>query len=337
MTKKEEYTQAIAKIKDAVKTLDDELAGKLYNSALAGNEILCYLDIDNWLANRLLPSLVQLTGDDYIEALTHALYIAPGLAGTDYGSTRQRDLGQLWTDTARGLLGEIAFKKFLKVRFNIDITLDFSKGPLENYLETDIKRIKYPDGKIIDNKTNVSIKTTKFNGIWLDIPGAQITHSEVFILVKLGIEREHFIGFLKTISFMRDKLLPQALRLGVINEDEAGTLWESLPDFSPIPCYISGFVRQNEFKEETGIKQPKFRKINKRNGKESYLMQCYLGTIRNNIPEKVSNDLKSAEWKYESIGNFTPEQHCIVTTGYLNYTDNDWMDLLIQMQQKETK
>ncbi|MCC6024027.1 MAG: hypothetical protein LM600_04935, partial [Thaumarchaeota archaeon] len=47
-------------------------------------------------------SSVVLDENDYLKAALHALRLAPRVAATDYGTARQRDLGQLWADTIRG-------------------------------------------------------------------------------------------------------------------------------------------------------------------------------------------------------------------------------------------
>ena len=99
-------------------------------------------------------------------------------------------------------------------------------------------------GKFRKPKNTVSIKTTKFNGRWLDLPGAQFEHSNVFVLVKLGISRFHFSAFLKVISFLRDKLFVLARELGELDNKESGQLWAETPDFTPIPAYIPGFLEK---------------------------------------------------------------------------------------------
>jgi hypothetical protein len=67
----------------------------------------------SWLSR----ASVVLGRDDYLRAAVHTLRQAPKLSRTDYGTARQRDLGQLWTDAIRGLLGEVAFAKWLYERF----------------------------------------------------------------------------------------------------------------------------------------------------------------------------------------------------------------------------
>ena len=152
---------------------------------------------DEWFENRLKPQLIWLTTEDYERALLRALWLARTFAGTDYGSSRQRDMAQIWTDTARGFAGEIALSKFLQSRYGIETNVDVTRGKTEDYLPTDIAKIRKEGEKWRPPNITLSIKATKFNGRWLDAPGAQINHSDGFVLAKLGITRQHFLGFLK--------------------------------------------------------------------------------------------------------------------------------------------
>ena len=200
---------------------------------------------ENWL-ERFKYQFQWLDKDDYSRALIRALWLAPRFAGTDFGSSRQRDMGQVWTDTARGFLGEIALAKFLQESFSIETRLDTRRGDLAEFLPTDIAEVKLPKEEWREAKLKISIKTTKFNGRWLDLPGAQFEHSDVFVLVKIGILRQHFLAFLKAISFLRDKLFVKAKNLGELDEDDAKELWDEIPEFEPIPTYIAGFMYKGD-------------------------------------------------------------------------------------------
>jgi hypothetical protein len=202
---------------------------------------------EKWI-QRVACHLVWLDHDDYSRALIRSIWLAPRFAGTDFGTSRQRDLAQVWTDAARGFLGELAFQKFLKDRFGVLVELSSRRGSLEEFLPSDIDKIQEPGGAWRKPRLNLSIKTTKFNGRWLDLPGKQFDHSDVFVLVKLGISRTHFLSFLKHISFIMDKLIPLARSLGELNEEEASKLWGDLPEFTPIPAYIAGFLEKEKIK-----------------------------------------------------------------------------------------
>jgi hypothetical protein len=198
-----------------------------------------------WLQERFRYQLTWLDKDDYSRALVRALWLAPVFAATDFGRSRQRDMGQVWTDTARGFLGEIALSKFLTGRYGIEAKPDTSRGKLEEFLPTDIAKVRTEGGRWRKPRIKISVKTTKFNGRWLDLPGAQFEHSDVFVLVKIGILRQHFLAFLKAISFLKDKLFVSARNLGEISKKDAVKLWNEIPEFESIPAYIAGFLDKN--------------------------------------------------------------------------------------------
>lgn len=234
------------KIKD-IRTAE-ELASQLLSGALSGLEVRTEdpSSFKTWLEQRLQYQLTWLDKEDYARALIRALWLAPRFAATDFGGARQRDFAQLWTDTARGFLGEIALQRFLSEKLGFEIELDVRRGNLEEFLPSDIKVRDPRSGQFRAPKKNVSIKTAKFNARWLDLPGAQFEHSDVFVLVKIGISRLHFSAFLKEISFLRDKLFAMARNLGELDNEQANKLWEETPDFIPIPAYVAGYIEKQE-------------------------------------------------------------------------------------------
>lgn len=306
--------------------LDKDQAWKLLGGASASGELQQCGSPESWFKDRAGFSTVMLNDIDYITALTHSLRIAPGLAATDYGTSRQRDLGQLWTDVARGFLGEIGLSKFVNQRFGAELMLDYTLGPIEDYLPSDIKGIRLQDGKEVHPKLKVSFKTTKFNGIWLDVPGAQITYSHIFVLIKLGISRVHFVSFLKSISFIKDKLLPQAMEIGTIEKAQAQELWDTLPDFKNIPCYIAGFLDRELIESPPS---PIYRPMHKRDRTlKGYRMQKYVGWVKDKKPKGVPIHLENENWEFEAIGAFSAEDHFVATSGFLKYSEQDWKAML---------
>src|SRR5436309_8680712 len=99
------------------KITDREVVDKLTEEILRGSTNGLELDADDpeesrkWFEDRFKFQLVWLDGDDYSRALVRALWLAPKFASVDFGGARQRDFAQLWADTARGFLGEIALEK----------------------------------------------------------------------------------------------------------------------------------------------------------------------------------------------------------------------------------
>lgn len=313
---------------------DPALLVKLYDSAVDAGEIDQSGNIDKWL-ERVEFNSVILDDKDYITALTHALRLAPNLAGTDYGTTRQRDLGQLWTDTARGFLGEIALVRFVEKHFGVKLELDYTLGPITKYLPSDIKEAKVPYGsEPIHPGIKISVKTTKFNGIWLDVPGAQIEHSDIFVLVKIGISREHFIAFLKGISFVRDKLLPKAIEIGTITEDEAKRLWDSLPESKRIPCYLPGFIDRDLMDAPPVVG---YKELHYRGGKfKGYMINNYLGWVRDGIPQALPENLMNSRYEFKSIQEFSRTPHFVSSAGCLKHAPSEWKIVIERLTGKKS-
>ncbi len=105
--------QASTIIKDQFQITSEE-AQKIVEKAGAGGEFNEDFSIETWLEKRLLPNCVVIDEEGYARMCVDALKILSGTAATDYGSSRQRDMGQLWADMTRGYLGELAFLKFLE-------------------------------------------------------------------------------------------------------------------------------------------------------------------------------------------------------------------------------
>src|SRR3989338_8646532 len=104
------HDEAIEQIKDSLK-VDETEAEKILAKAFEGLEIKTYNEIKNWVNERLLKNCVFIDEQGYAQMCVNALKILSTTAATDYGSSRQRDLGQLWADMTRGYLGEYEDRK----------------------------------------------------------------------------------------------------------------------------------------------------------------------------------------------------------------------------------
>ncbi|ERM90907.1 hypothetical protein O163_13305 [Caldanaerobacter subterraneus subsp. yonseiensis KB-1] len=317
-----------AEIKE--KSTLDRIAEEVLRGAEEGGEIQGdYKDFDEWFEKRFKYQLVWLDKDDYLRALVRALWLAPNFAGTDFGSSRQRDMAQVWTDTARGFLGEIAVAKFLLEKFSIESASDIRRGNLADFLPTDIHRIKVPDGEWREPHLNISIKTTKFNGRWLDVPGAQIDHSDIFILVKIGVSRNHFLAFLKAISFLRDKLFPQAVALGELDEEKKEALWKEIPPFDPIPAYIAGFL--DKHKLNLPIHEVACTKKGRKNVRISITHGVGIfsrETLREHEEIKKLDPAGSLEIEIVPIIDALTTPHFLAHSGGLKWGQKEWEDLV---------
>lgn len=203
--------------------------------------------IKNWFNQRFKPNSVILDKDDYSKALIRSLWIAPNLASLDFSGGRLRDFAQLWTDTARGFLGEIAVQKFLKDNFNFNMHLDTRRGEVEEFMPSDILVLEKGKQKPRESNIKVSIKTGKFNARWIEIPESQFKQSDVFVLVKLGISRYHFSAYLKMLKTV-EQLFERGIELKELDKEQIKILSSEIPDWMPIPAYIAGFVDKSDLK-----------------------------------------------------------------------------------------
>lgn len=316
------------KLPEAFKGFEEELC----EGAVRGLDIEVFSSYSKWVEWLSWASVI-LDENDYLKAALYSLNLAPKLAGTDYGTARQRDLGQLWTDVIRGFLGEIAFARWLKERFGISVELDYRLGPLEEFLPSDIKSVSGRAPKV-----NVSIKTTKLSGLWLDVPGAQIEHSDVFILVRIGVTREHFVAFLKKISVIRDKLMKEAVERGLVKKEEIEQIWSAIPEFTAIPAYIAGFLDKTEILnrlkdkyviiEADGDVKTKRVVINKFLGFWHPEEDAYEKILKDLLRKKGRNIKDDMNIEFEGIGNFSRALHFIASSGILKKKKEDWERLV---------
>lgn len=297
--------------------VDYEEAEKIVDKAIAGGETDEF-SLEEWFEERFRPNCVFIDEEAYAKMCVDALKIVSSTAATDYGSSRQRDLGQLWADMTRGYLGEYAVKIFLEKRWGIQSELGHELGELDDFLPTDIHRVKLPDEQVWRQpRLNIGIKTTKWNGIWFDIPGDQFNHSDVHILVKVGTGQDHLFAFFKSLSVFRDKVLKRGQEVGVLSPEEVESLYNSLPSFRPIPAYICGFVQRDGSYETLSYKG--------KLGRKNYTITEWNGPINpgdldrikaeNNVPGKI---------QFQSIGSFAHERGYLFNTGNLKWKSEDW-------------
>lgn len=309
----------ILKIIEERLDVDNDDALKILQKANFGSEITDSFPAEKWLNERFLPNCVLIDEDGYAKMCIDALKILSTTAPTDYGSSRQRDLGQLWADMTRGYLGEYAFVLFLKEKWGIEAELGHEVGKLEDYLPMDIHKVKIADGQAHTPRLNIAVKTTKWNGIWLDIPGDQFNHSDIHVFVKVGAGRDHLLAFFKNISVFRDKILKRGEDIGSLSKEESSLLYDKLPTFKPIPAYICGFVRKVDKYEKlsyVGSKGRKHFKIHQWNG------PINPGDL-NMIKEKEGLPSDGAV-KFEGIDEFSHDKGYLFNTGNLLWKENDW-------------
>jgi hypothetical protein len=207
-------------------------------------------NVEEWFKERLMPNTIILSKEQYKLALYRSLklLVLGNIAQTDFGSSRQRDFGQRWTDFTRGFLGELGIRDFFNKRLSAEVDLEEARvGEVEEFLPKDIVKIK-DDGSWRDVKTNVSIKTSKLKSMWLDI-GSQLEHSDAFVFIKIGLTTDHLLSFMKDIGWVKDLVqMAKDMKETEDIEKELKELSEKIPDVKPFSTYISGFVWQDELR-----------------------------------------------------------------------------------------
>ncbi|MBE9203117.1 hypothetical protein IQ218_06190 [Synechocystis salina LEGE 06099] len=319
--------QEIASIQSAIKKISQDICSNeafpikqseiILKKSFSGGEIDS--GVSEFVNNRLLANCVWINEQEYARMCVNALRTVMTTVASDFGSSRQRDFGQLWADKTRGYLGEIAFVKFLKEKWGIDSNLGHDEGTIDEYKLLDIHQVQI-NGHWRSPNIKIGIKATKWNGIWLDIPGAQFNHSDIHVLVKVGTGRDHLFSFFKEISVFKDKILRKGVEVGSLNQDEANYLYESLPSYTNIPAYICGFVKSNEIYTPLSYGGKK--------GRTNYTITAWKGfydQIRDLDKVKKQESVNKAE--FEGIRNFSHSGY-VFNTGNLLWKKNDWDSII---------
>jgi len=276
----------------------------------------------DWYDKKFKPNVFLLDEDEYTEASIQALKIQFLIAGTDFGTSRQRDMGQKWSDTIRGYLGELGLKQLLHNRFNIDIELGHEPGVLEEYLDLDIPQVR-KGGEFEYRKPliNVSIKTTKSNGVWLDIPGDQFSHSDLYVLALIGVDVNHLFSFFKHLSVFKDKVLKKGVDNHCINQLEADEIYNKVPSFKKIYGYIAGLVSS-----DTNINDYTYDGIM---GRTNFTITNWSGKYEEVYLENVKRDKGARSVKFAGIGTFTQSNRHIFGLAGLKNSEKDWKNMLV--------
>jgi len=302
--------------------IGDAEAEMIVAKAVAGGEA-SEENISEWYEQRFLPNLVLIDEDGYSRMCIDALKILDKTAATDYGGSRQRDMGQLWADMTRGYLGELAFQLFLKNK-GMGIKLGHERGELSDYLVGDIREVKKSGEDSRPPKIQIGIKTTKWNGIWFDLPGDQFNHSGAHTFIKVGTGRNHLFAFFKKISVFKDKVLKVGQDIGLLTTDESVEIYNELPTFKPIPAYISGFVLR-----EPGYPTSSY---GGHKGRLHYKITSWEGPINASDLERIKEtEHVKGKVEFEGIGKFSHDRGYLFNTGSLLWKEKDWNELIERM------
>ena len=318
-----EYNQiSISKIQSALGE-DEASATKIIAAAIQGRETTNEPDaIENWIDQQLIPNTLLIDKDGYTEMCIDALKTISTQVLTDFGTSRQRDFGQAWADTIRGYLGEYSVVKYLQREFNVEAKLAHQRGVAETFYDSDISEV-FKEGIWRKPNINIGIKTTKFNGLWLDVAKEQFAKSHIHVQVKIGGGSTHLFSFFKELSVFKDKILKVGLDGNYLTQKESEQIWEDIPKFKSIPAYITGFaIRDYPYKplEYQGHM-----------AKLHYTIHTFKGLLPKDYREQVAKLEKvpaNGKVKFESIEEFSKSARFLFNTGSILRSKSDWADVV---------
>lgn len=319
------YKKYSPKLAEVLKLPNDEkFFDHYFSKIIAGDEIneLNDKSFDDWLENRLKPNLIFLDKKDYLISAIEALETYKGIAGTDFGTSRVRDEAQLWADKIRGYLAEQAFKKILLNNFNIECHLPHQAGTAKENMPSDIPLIKYENEKEFKKaKLKISIKQTKWNGVWLDV-GQQYNHSDIYIQIKVNTGTEHLVSYLKELNFFNEILLKKGIEESVITEQKKNKILSRIKNFDDISlfAYVAGFRE---------IKDLSFKCTGKKLIK-NLLVNSAEGLITDEVLNRLAKDYKvnKGQINFAGIGKFSTYPRYVTNTGRLKYRKEDWKKII---------
>ena len=202
----------------------------------------------------------------------------------------------------------------------IQSTLKHKEGDLDKFINMDIHEVKLKEEKAfrIPKKT-IGIKTTNFNGMWLDIPGKQFHRSDYHILVKLFLEKDHMFSFFKEISVFKDKLLKRAVDKGYFTKQTADNFFNTIPNLNMIPAYITGFVKSANYDH----------KYKGKKGRKHYTITSWKGQYKRSFLEQIKKkESIEGDIKFAGINKFSHDDAYIFNTGNLKWSEVDWFSVI---------
>ena len=302
---------------------DKATAERIISAAIQGRETLNGEDdIENWINNQLIPNTVLIDKSGYTEMCIDALKTTSTQVLTDFGTSRQRDFGQAWADMIRGYLGEFAVTIFLEKNFGLKTKLAHQRGVASTFYDSDISEV-FDGSKWRKPNINVGIKTTKYNGLWLDVVKEQFSKSDIHVQVKIGGGTTHLFSFFKELSVFKDKILKAGLDGNFLTQGESDQIWNDIPTFKPIPAYITGFaLRDYNYKPLD---------YDGHMAKIHYTIHTYQGLLPRDYREQIKKRegiTAKGNVKFESIDEFSASDRFLFNTGSINRTIKEWKEIV---------
>ena len=317
-----EISLDLERLSEFVGTSKDESLKIIEKAYIAGECDRNPDSIRQWIDDRFIPNTIFIDHHSYSAMCIAALRTAQSTVATDYGSSRQRDLGQIWSDKTRGYLGECAFKIFLAEKFGIQITLGHEEGSIEEFLGSDVRGVISPEGERPPG-FNIGIKQVKMNGMWFDIPNAQFHHSDMHVCVKVGVPTDHLFSFFKSISVFRDKVLKLGIDNNFISGEESTRIYDAIPSMSKIPAYVTGFVRSGDSFLDlpyAGRRTP-----------SKFFVTSWKGQVKSGDLARIASTegiININKIEFEQIQKFSHDNGYLFNTGSLLWERGEWNNQL---------
>jgi hypothetical protein len=321
-----EYDRAlIARVSETLGE-DSAISTRVISAAIQGRETTNeHSAIEHWIEGQLIPNSLLIGKDGYTEMCIDALKTISVQVLTDFGTSRQRDFGQAWSDTIRGYLGEYAVTRFLEREFGIRTRLAHQRGIAKTFYDSDIAEVLELDSWR-KPKMNIGIKTTKFNGLWLDVAKEQFSKSDIHIQVKIGGGSTHLFSFFKELSVFRDKILKVGLDGNFLTQEEAEQILDDIPKFKDIPAYITGFAIR-DFPYKTLDYEGHMAKLH-------YTIHTFRGALPRDYREQIAKQegvSSRGKVKFESIEEFSKSDRFLFNSGSITRTKSEWAEIVARL------
>ena len=161
--------------------------GELRAKKVSGRWVISKREFDQWKENRAFR-LVKLGIEDYFKAFNFAIkqFYRGGIVVVEWGKTKRREIGEFLFNQICGKLGELAFCRFLRDKFNVETRISFEiekEVPGQDIFEVNgrLPRIK------------VSIKTTKMQNFNLWVIEEEIDFSDAYVLCRVDLPSDHLL------------------------------------------------------------------------------------------------------------------------------------------------
>jgi hypothetical protein len=248
------------------------------------------------LSNRL----IFMDYEDYNQAFEYQLPLCGKLTKHLMSNNMNRDNATILINSIQGCLAEFAVQRFLLRDYGLKVTLDYSENKrLEKYVPSDISSVVV-NGIEVPSSANVSVKSTKFGGAWLDIQGKQIEKSDYFTLALVGVDSGTFLHFIS----LKHTFMPNTEL------------------FTPIPVLLMGMISRKDER-----KRPKVVKVKQ---KKSTLIKSYDGHLTRNKSASKGYTLEGVRERkvtFACIEKFSEADHYIASIDRLDNSEKAWKEL----------